>query len=69
MGMTTETTAKSQLPKLDTAGLIAQYDKAISSYAARHTNCSPRQGRINHIVDMLADRAETGDAVALAWLA
>ena len=67
LGMTT--IAKAKLPGCDTAILIEQYDAAISSYAGRLTNCSPRQQRINYIVDMLSDRADAGDPVALSWFA
>lgn len=65
--MTTTTVAKARLTRLATADLIGQYERAISSYAGRCTNFSPRQQRINHIVDLLSQRADDGDAVALAW--
>ncbi len=64
----TATVAKARLTALVTADLIAQYDQAISSHAGRHTEHGPRQNRINHIVDLLADRADDGDPAALAWL-
>ncbi len=61
------TIAKAKLTGCDTATLIGQYDLAISSYAGRLTNCSPRQKRIDYIVDLLSDRADAGDPVALKW--
>ena len=64
----TATVAKAQLHRLSTAELIDQYELAISSYAGRYTNTSPRQQRINTIVDLLSDRADSGDAAADAWL-
>jgi hypothetical protein len=63
------TVPRAQLEKLDTPALIAQYDLAISSYAGRYTDTGPRQKRINHIVDLLSDRADAGDADAITWLA
>lgn len=66
---TTATIAKARLHRIDTATLIAQYDLAISSYAGRYTNTAPRQKRINHIVDLLGERADQDDQVALAWFA
>lgn len=66
LGMTT-TIAKARLSKIDTTTLIGQYNLAISSYAGRLTNCAPRQARINHIVDLLSDRADAGDPAALKW--
>ncbi len=65
--MTDTTIAKSKLAGLDTADLIGQYDRAISSHAGRHTNFSPRQERISYIVNLLTDRADHDDPVALAW--
>lgn len=65
-GMTT-TIAKAKLTGCNTATLIEQYELAISSYAGRLTNCSPRQRRIDFIVDLLSDRADAGDSAALAW--
>jgi len=58
---------KARLKDLSTPDLIAQYDLAISSYSGRVTNASPRQKRINHIVDLLSERADSGDAEAEAW--
>lgn len=58
-----------KLSKIGTEALIGQYDLAISSYAGRITNSSPRQRRINMIVDILTDRADDGDALAIAWFA
>ena len=69
LGMTTTTAPARSLHRLSTADLIAQYELAISSYKGRNTNCSPRQKRINLIVDMLSERADADDAEALAWLA
>jgi hypothetical protein len=66
LGMTT-TIAKAKLTGCNTATLIEQYELAISSYAGRLTNCSPRQKRIDFIVDLLSDRADAGDPAALAW--
>lgn len=63
----TRTVPAARLAGLSTADLIAQYDAAISSYAGRMTNTSPRQKRINRIVEMLEARADADDAEALAW--
>lgn len=63
------TIRRDRLHTLTTAELIGQYDAAISSYKGRCTNFSPRQNRINFIVDLLSQRADTNDAVALAWFA
>jgi hypothetical protein len=67
MTTNTATAHKRTLPSLSTADLIAQYDLAISSYAGRNTNCSPRQRRIDYIVDLLSARAEADDVAAVAW--
>lgn len=66
--MTTTTIRKAKLHQLGTPELIEQYDLAISSYAGRCTNTSPRQKRIDYIVDLLSDRADSTDTVALTWL-
>jgi hypothetical protein len=66
--MTTKTVRRDRLDNLDTAELIGQYDAAISSYAGRCTNFSPRQKRIDYIVDLLSERADRDDSIALAWL-
>lgn len=67
--MSTMATAarKRDLPALTTADLIGQYDLAVSSYTGRMTNHSPRQARIDHIVDLLSQRADAGDPEALRW--
>lgn len=65
----TKTVPASKLHTLTTTDLIAQYVLAISSYQGRYSNMSPRQKRINAIVDMIVNRADDGDAAALAWLA
>lgn len=61
-----------QLPRLTTAELIAQYDRADAKHGARYnpeTGAKTRlQKRIDTIVDLLADRADAGDAQADAWL-
>jgi hypothetical protein len=62
------TVRKDQLAKLPTPELIAEYDIAISSYDGRFTNASPRQKRINYVVDLLTDRADNGDDTAQEWL-
>jgi len=67
--MTSKTIPAARLPKISTAELIEQYDAAIGSYKGRNTNCSPRQKRINLIVDLLSERADADDAEALAWYA
>ncbi len=64
-----DTIARSRLSTIDTTTLIAQYELAISSHAGRNTNCSPRQNRISYIVDILTDRADCGDPIALVWFA
>lgn len=61
------TIAKARLPRCDTETLIEQYTLAMSSYAGRLTNHSPRQQRINYIVDLLSIRADRDDPAALAW--
>lgn len=66
LGMTA-TIARAKLTGCDTTTLIEQYELAISSYAGRLTNCSPRQHRINFIVDLLSDRADADDPTALTW--
>ena len=53
--------------EIATIDLIGQYDRAIASYAGRFTNCSPRQKRIDYIVDLIDARADEGDDVALRW--
>lgn len=65
------TIALAQLAKADTAELIAQYDRAISTPGRRYAanGRTPLQRRINTIVDLLSERADDGDAVALAWFA
>ena len=65
----TTTAPAAKLAKLATVDLVAQYELAISSYAGRCTNASPRQARINRIVDLLEQRADQGDAAAEAWFA
>ncbi|MFG2001614.1 hypothetical protein ACGFNU_20930 [Spirillospora sp. NPDC048911] len=60
---------RDRLAKLNTSELIEQYELAISSYTGRYTNTSPRQKRINYVVDLLGARADDGDVEALAWLA
>ena len=64
----TATIPARDLAKASTADLIAQYDKAIGSFAGRYSNTAPRQRRINLIVDLLAARADKDDALALDWL-
>ena len=61
------TVPKARLVNLATTDLIGQYDRAIASYAGRFTNCSPRQKRIDYIVDLIDARADEGDDVALRW--
>lgn len=68
LSMAATTIPAARLTSLSTADLIGQYDLAISSYKGRMTNASPRQTRINRIVDLLSERADAGDAVAEAWL-
>jgi hypothetical protein len=67
--MTTTTIRRDRLHALATAELIGQYDAAISSYKGRCTNFSPRQKRIDFIVNLLSARADNDDAAALAWFA
>jgi hypothetical protein len=61
-----------ELPRLTTADLITQYNRADAKRGARHnaeTGIKTRlQVRIDTIVDLLADRAEAGDELAEAWL-
>lgn len=65
----TSTVRKDRLARLGTAALIEQYELATSTYRGRLSNHSPRQVRINYIVDMISKRADGGDPTALAWLA
>jgi hypothetical protein len=67
----TTTIALAQLAKADTDALIAQYDAAISTPGRRYAanGRTPLQRRINTIVDLLSERADDDDAVALAWYA
>lgn len=65
----TKTVAKAKLAGLSTTDLIAQYELGISSYKGRLTNVAPRQQRINYIVDLISDRADKDDEVALAFYA
>lgn len=58
-----------QLARVATVDLIAQYDKAISTYAGRLSNKAPRQARIDYMVNLLTERADHGDMDALAWFA
>lgn len=69
----TTAVAASRLAKLGTTALIEQYDLAVLKRGfARAFNANgvptPRQQRINRIVEMLGKRAELDDAVADAWL-
>lgn len=64
----TATIARAKLSTASTATLIEQYCLAISSHAGRNTERAPRQNRINYIVDLISDRADAGDTVALTWL-
>ena len=67
----TKTIALAQLAKQDTATLVAQYDAAVSAPLRRRYQSAnnPLQRRINVIVDLLSERADKDDAVALAWYA
>lgn len=65
--MATTTVPRARLTRLNTADLIGQYDAAISSYAGRCTNHSPRQKRIDYIVELLLQRADADDAAAIQW--
>lgn len=67
MNATVATIRIDRLKTAATVDLIVQYDKAISTYAGRLSNKAPRQVRINYIVDILSERADTGDIDALAW--
>jgi hypothetical protein len=70
----TTTVAAKQLPKLNTPDLIEQYDLAVAKrgfrpmYNAETGVPTPRQQRINRIVDMISARADAEDANAIAWL-
>lgn len=64
----TQTIRKAKLAGLSTPDLIQQYDAAVSTYAGRVSNHSPRQVRVNYIVDLLSARADADDLLALAWL-
>jgi hypothetical protein len=61
------TIPRARLVQITTAELIEQYNFAISSHAGRNTNFSPRQQRINYIVDLLSARADNDDAAAVQW--
>lgn len=63
----TQTVPARNLHRLSTADLIAEYDRAslaVLRFANYH--CPPRK-RIARIVELLSDRADEGDAAALAW--
>ncbi len=66
--MTTPAAARRSLPALSTADLIGQYEDAISSLNGRYTDASPRQRRIDYIIDLLGQRADAGDEIADAFL-
>lgn len=69
--MATTRIAHRVLVKTTSAELIAQYDEAINRPGRRYSanGRTPLQRRINTIVDLLSERADGGDAVALAWFA
>jgi hypothetical protein len=67
------TVPAARLAKLSTPALIEQYDLAVLKRGfARAFNANgvptPRQQRVNRIVEILGQRAEQNDAVADAWL-
>ena len=53
--------------QLSTVNLLEEYYAAVSSFHGRMTNYSPRDKRINLIVDLLSERADHGDTAALNW--
>lgn len=61
--------ALNRLAKASTTELIEQYNQAINKPGRRYSSNgqTPLQRRINTIVDMLSERADDGDVVALAW--
>jgi hypothetical protein len=70
----TSTVPAAKLAKLTTAALIEQYEIAVADrvtvFAAegsKHGGHSPKQKRVDRIVDLLSTRADQGDADALAW--
>lgn len=67
--MTPSPIRKSQLSNATTATLIEQYDLTQANYGKRDNATGPTrlQLRINLIVDLISDRANTGDQVALSW--
>ena len=74
--MTTMTAAApaAKLTQLSTEDLIAQYNLAMDSRThyfatdgSKHGGHSRQQRRIDRIVDMLGERADQGDAAAIAW--
>jgi hypothetical protein len=66
--MTTTTAPRKSLKAMSTSDLIAQYELAISSMKGRFTEKSPRQNRINYIVNLIDEHADAGDAMADEWL-
>lgn len=74
MSTMTAAVPAAKLAKLPTGELIAQYNLAMDS-RTRYFACeqskggghSRQQKRIDRIVDMLGERADNGDAIAMAW--
>lgn len=64
-------TEATQLAKLSTADLIAEYDRRMAARFERcqlgSTRFAARQREIDAIVDELSHRADADDAVALTW--
>lgn len=66
----TETIALAKLPQAETTALVEQYALAnVNPGAKRYNANGPTrlQQRINLIVDLIGDRADDGDPIALAW--
>jgi hypothetical protein len=61
--------AFARLNGLATADLIVEYDRLMTN---RHnytngSNPAQRQKRINRVVDLIGERADDGDAIAITW--
>lgn len=76
MATMTAVVPAARLARLSTDDLIAQYDLAISQRTSvfaneesKHGGRSPKQKRVDRIVEMLSERADRNDPTALAWYA
>jgi hypothetical protein len=68
--MTATTIPLAKLPAAETTALIDQYELVTADAGAKRYNANGAtrlQKRINMIVDLIGDRADDGDPIALAW--